>query len=213
MPRIWPGSSLNVEEKGDKLVVIASGGIFERLWLGCAVIFSVVALYKWFYHRDAFSQEGFQGSVGAAAVGLLGFVAMYERNLFTFDRGRRRVLIWSRKRLWSSKSGEVAFDDILLVSAKSPIGDDRTAPMRRIAVHTRTGEIPITVTYTAELYQEQLKLAGRISEFIGKPSGDRLMDTVRDSVRQGKLTEAVRLLRQERNMSLDDAKKLVDGIK
>ncbi len=212
MPRIWPGSSLNVEEKNDELVVSATGDIFERIFLCVALFFTGLALYEWMRYHGAIHEERFKGILGAACVGWIGIISLYERSRFVFDRSRR-VLTWSRRKLWGSKAGQVPFDAITRISANSPIGDDRTAPMRRVAVHTATEQIPVTATYTAELYEEQLKLAERISVFVGKPSHDFLMEMVRASAREGRMTEAIRLLRQERKMSLEEAKKIAEEAK
>jgi ribosomal protein L7/L12 len=58
-----------------------------------------------------------------------------------------------------------------------------------------------------------LRLAETIRQFIGVPTQDDLMARVRAVVSHGNIIEVVHLLRQERQLSLTEAKQLVDAIR
>ncbi len=195
----------------DLLVIDVRSHWFEKLWLLVAAASAGFAAYQWSRDASAVYRDSFMGCVAVTLMGIAGFAVLFERSRFKFDR-KSRTLEWSRRRLWSRRAGMVAFDAITLVSVKNSMGSTQTNPSRRVAIHTATEEIPLTVMYTAGLTVQHNKLAKQIREFIGNTSSDPLMDTVRDCVRKGQVMDAIRLLRTEKKLTVNAAKKIVEGL-
>ncbi len=153
------------KESDETLVISEAGSMFERLFMSCAIVFSAIAIYRWLQYPDAFHRENFQGALGGAATGLVGWVATFERSFFMFDR-KARVVQWRRRRSFASKSGSTPFSAITQVTAKRMIGDNKYYPQRRVAIQTASQEIPLTSMFTIDNDNECVELADKIRKFI-----------------------------------------------
>ncbi|MFP5211809.1 MAG: SRPBCC domain-containing protein, partial [Acidobacteriota bacterium] len=130
---------------------------------------------------------------------------------FVFDL-RHRMVDWSRRRALSRKRGTVPFDSIRAVVAQTPIGD-HGIPSRRIALLTHEGELPLSVAYSPDNGNECLRIAAELNRAIGRPTDDPLSHSLRGAVEAGRSLEAIRLLRQERPMSLGAAYGEIEKLK
>ncbi len=200
-----------IQQTNNTLVIETDTSQFAKLCLFAAIACAGIALVKLFMQPHAFRSESFQGLVAGIAIGLIAYLAVFERNCFVFDRARRLVQ-WQRRRVFREKSGEIQFAEIWAVVAQRPIGDDGT-PSRRVALLTAGREIPLSLGYDPDIDDVQLRLAEQIREFIGQPSQPDLTTAVRVFISQGQLIEAVRLLQAEKQLSLAEAKQFIDEVR
>ncbi len=150
--------------------------------------------------------------MGAALTGLVGFLAIFERSTFVFDRDRRQ-LCWERQRAWGKRSGVEAFEDIRSVATPRPLGDDGT-PSRRVVLLLKEQELPLSIGYAPDPDGACLLLADTIRQFIGEaPLKEDVMVRVREAVNRGAVIVAIRLLREEKQLSLTEAKQRVDEMR
>jgi hypothetical protein len=200
-----------VRQTEDALIVESDGRVVAGVFLVCFIAFAVFAGVKYFTDANAVHGESFQGALGAALMGLLGFLAVFERSTFDFD-GRARALHWHRQRAFRRRAGVVAFGEIQAVVAQRPIADDGI-PSRRVVLRLAGEELPLSIGYDSDGDGRCLRLAEAIRQFVGLPMQDDLMASVQAAVNRGNGIEAVRLLREERQLSLTEAKRLVDSIR
>ena len=154
------------------------------------------------------------GALFAALAFGAGAVFLAERSIFSFDRTYRR-LSWRRSNVFTTKSGEIRFGDITAVELQS-ISGSGTTPSYRIMLRTRGGDVPMTRGYSGHADKwrpiaEQVR--GCIGDLRDEPGDDPLDSGVAGLVRDGRIIDAVRQLRDTRGMSLEDAKAEVEHLK
>ena len=154
------------EPSCDRLVLTVSDTIFENIWLGCAILFSIWSIYLYAHYPYALSLQKFQGSAAAAAVAALGYAAFFERARFIFDKASQ-TMQWSRTWITGSKSGTLPFSRIQQVTAMRMIGDSKYYPHRRLSIRTAEEEIFITVAFVPDARGERVEIADRIRKFVG----------------------------------------------
>jgi hypothetical protein len=195
------------QQSDHKLIVETDTSTFAKLCLFGGLACAVIAVVKFLSHPRSFDSESLLGLLAGTIIFLLAFLAVLERNVFVFDRARQLVR-WQRRRVFSNKSGETAFAEIQAVIAQRPIGDDGT-PSRRIALLARGQEIPLSLGYDPDVDDACLRLAEQIREFIGHSSQPDFLTAVRVAVSQGNIIEAVRLVQEEKQLSLAEAKDFI----
>lgn len=117
---------------------------------------------------------------------------------------------WTRFRLFRRRSGRLSFRQIEALVLQSRIGDSRGRPSRRVALKTREGDVPPTVTYDAGDAPEEV--ATRIRRILDATPDGLVEDSARAMVRQGRIVEAVRLLQAGEDLSLTAARARVREI-
>jgi hypothetical protein len=75
-----------VQETAQSLIVKSNGLVLAGVFLAGFIVFGAMAVVKYFSQPGAIHGESFQGAVGAALTGLIGFLAVFERSTFVFDR-------------------------------------------------------------------------------------------------------------------------------
>ena len=200
-----------IQQSDNRLVIETDALPLARLFLIGGIVCAVIAALKFFVQHHPTSNESFQGLIGVTAMCVIAFLALYEQSVFVFDRARRLVQ-WQRRRAFGKKSGEARFEEIQAVIAQRPIGDDGT-PSRRVALLTTKRELPLSVAYAPDTDDACVRLAEQIREFIGQPSQPDLTAGVRASISQGQVIEAIRLLREEKQLSLAEAKQFIDEMR
>jgi hypothetical protein len=145
-----------VVETGDR----AFPEVLVALALGCAAVAAVML----FALPDAWRLDSFQGVACAAALFLAGFVALFERATFVFDRATR-TLTWRRRRAFSAASGSMPFRHIREVVLQTAIGN-AINPKRRIALLLADGELPLSVGYAPDVSGAARALADAIRAAI-----------------------------------------------
>lgn len=141
------------------------------------------------------------GLIGASITCLL-FMLLSETSDFVFDAASRR-LSWTRRVGLVRRSGIVPFEEIEHVVVRTALGSDAVAPSQRIVLLTRSGELPLTVSYSpSDAHGENVT---RLSTFLGRTRVEPLTASVKALVAAGRDLDAIRELRLARGMSLVDA--------
>ena len=205
----------SVRETGDELTIEHRNASAGRVFLGLAIACAAWAIAPVLFDRSFRNEEQFVGRLAGAGVLAIVALVLSENSRFTFDR-RRRLATWQLRWAFSTKTGTLPFDQIETVVVETPIGDEGV-PSRRAVIKTAGRDIPLSVGYRPDGDGECLALAIRIRAFIGcdsdltMSSDDVIMDSVRAALRAGRTLDAIRLVRQHRGLSLEEAKKLVDS--
>ena len=186
--------------------------VFSRMAVGSgfAALFFIFYPLLQRFPATPLSEERRIGFIGAAVTCGLIYLALYEKARFVFDSKTRR-LTWRRRRSLSSRHGTVPFDAIDQVVLRSCIGNSRYAPKERVVLLTREGEFPLSIAYEHDEMNQIL--ADRIRCRLQMPPEGLVTDSVQSLVEQGRTTDAIRLLREKRGLSLAEAKILVTQIK
>lgn len=213
-----------IKESEDTLIVENRDKGFARLCLIGFVALLIFAVVQYLRDPRFVNKDSFKGCLGGMAVFAIGYLMLLEHGIFVIDRSHR-IIHWSRKRALSRRSGSIDFDSVRSIVIQTPIGD-QGVPSRRIAIITDTAEVPLSVAYKPDHNDECLRLAEKITHYVkgtgpspaaaAAPSDSKdgvLMESVRAAVAAGRSIEAIRLLRQEKNLSLTEAKQIVDGLK
>jgi hypothetical protein len=207
----------SVRETGDELIIEHRDASTGKVFLGLAIACAAWAIVPALFDRSFTREEQFVGRLAGTCVLALLALVFSESSRFTFDR-RRRIATWQRRWAFSTKAGTLPFDQIETVVIETPIGDEGV-PSRRAVLQTAGHDIPLSVGYRPDGDGECLALVARIRTFIGRDSDlevssdDIIMDSVGSASRAGRTLDAIRLVRQHRGLSLEDAKKLVDSLR
>jgi len=201
---------MKLEESADGTITVSyDGRSLTRVMLVVATLFLGVAGYDVFL--GARGTDRLLGLLASAVTCLLVAVAFLETACFQFGRAVKTVT-WRRRWGLRERSGSIAFANIRAVLVERPIGDDGT-PSRRIALKTTDGTIvPITVGYRPDPEGSIVDIAGRIRALLGHDAAQTHQSHVEALVADGKLVEAIRVLREEEQLSLVEAKRRVDAL-
>ena len=152
-------------QTGDTLVVEAGDPAFARILLALSGICLGVAAVMLFAFARPWHTESFRGVVLGAVLFLAGFVAVFERATFEFDRAAG-TLTWRRRRAFTTKSGLVPLREIREVVLQTAIGN-AVNPKRRIALILPGSELPLSVGYAPDADGAARGLVEDIQRFIG----------------------------------------------
>jgi len=114
--------------------------------------------------------------------------------------------------VWRRRGAIIPFDDIVSILLQTPIGDEGV-PSRRITIKTSDHEVPISTAYSPDHDEKTLGIADKLRGFLGASTGGAVLDSVRSLVENGSTLDAVRLLRQETGISLEEAHTRVEEMK
>lgn len=166
---------------------------------GLGLIFLGWLAIHWLTHHP--NRDRTIGLIGASATCLL-FVLLSETGNFVFDAATRR-LTWTRRVGVVRRSGVVPFAEIEHVVVRTALGSDAVAPSQRIVLLTRSGELPLSASYSpSDAYADD---AERLRTFLGRTQVEPLSASVAALVAAGRDLDAIRELRLTRGMSLTDA--------
>jgi hypothetical protein len=191
------------------IVISYDGWALTRLTFVFAVLFLGIAGYDVFI--GARGTDRLIGLLAAAGTCLAVAIIFLEKASFEFVR-TTQTITWCRRWALRQDSGTIPFAAVQSVHAERPLGDDGT-PSRRVIFRTTDGaEIPLTVGYQPDPNGEVLKIAERIREVLGHSSEQVSMQEVERLVISGKKLEAIRVLREDQDLSLSEAKQRVDEL-
>jgi hypothetical protein len=190
----------------DRLVISQDDRGWEQLAKYGAFLCLMLAVGTYSNNRQKVEQWG--GLLGGAVCCMLTYLAFYERSSFEFDRATKKIR-WRRRRSWRERAGEIDFYDVKAVIAQRPIGDEGM-PSRRVVLLTRQGEFPLRRSYQPDSGHGDV-LVNRLKEFLGLPADDPIFEKARQFAKAGHQQEAIRLLRDERKLSLSDASERVEA--
>lgn len=155
------------------------------------------------------NQDRTIGLIGASVTCLL-FLLLSETSDFVFDAGTRR-LTWTRRVGLVRRRGAMPFQEIEDVVVRTALGSDSAAPSQRIVLLTRSGELPLTVSYTPS--DAHAKDAECLRVYLDSTQRDPLQASVDALVVAGRDVDAIRELRLARGMSLTEARAEVARIR
>jgi hypothetical protein len=211
--RLKADGNVRVKEKVQDGIII-----FEERAIVIPVVFALGAVFLLYKTTEVLLARvpDYGDATGSAIVAAVFFAAaifISEQSRFAFDRGRQRIL-WSRTNLFTSKSGEIRFQDVTRVEIQS-MSRGNTRPTYRIMLRTRCGNFGMTRGYSGGADKWQ-PIADRILEIIDTSNTGEASDPVEFGVeglvRDGHLIQAVLQLRDTKGLSLGEARALVEHI-
>jgi len=200
---------LHTEPDG-KLVATSTSRFFDWLLLLGTVLCAVpTARGAWHGYFNLNESTPLIGS----AFFLLGFLMTFERSRFEFDPALSCIR-WSHTRTFSTKGGAIPFTRVKSVILQTSLGGDAVAPSYRVALITDQGELPLTIAYMAGFSKECEAVAATIRTLLSlsPSSADIVMDSIRASLDQGRMLDAIRLVRLHKGLSLTEATRFVEQL-
>ena len=166
------------------------------------------------YFSHALNQKEWLGLGALALFCLIAGSLSVNRCVFIFDLAHRQ-LTWSRAGLFGRKGGLVPFDQ-LTGAVVEVMSDPSTKDRRlshRLAVKTRTGEIPLTAGYYSGLKGKSFdEIRDTINRALGKSaiSPERANDDeVHAMIADMQSDDAIKLVQERRGCSLLEARQIV----
>jgi hypothetical protein len=195
----------------DRLTVSVDESKMAKFLLVVLVVFTIMSFRKFSQESDLLHKGWFIAFL-ISCVFLFGAVlATFEKATFEFNT-TTQIVLWKRKRIWSQRSGGILFSSIRDIGVQGMVGDCNRPLSRRVVIFTDSEQIPIRIAYMPDNNSECLKIAEQLKQFIGKPTTDMVTDNVRELALSGQKMDAIRLVRKERGISLEEAIRLVDNI-
>ena len=189
------------EQSAGRLVVEAGDHRFAGVLLALCIGFAAWAVVLGLQRPGAITAERALAPMLGSAIFLAGFLALYERARFSFERSTR-TLTWRRRRAFGTRSGRVAFDRIdAVLTQVTTSGKGSTQPKWRLALFIEGEALPVSVAYVPDGSARLLSLAETIRRFVGLPVTDPFVLRVREALRAGSRGEALRLLQEERHVA------------
>lgn len=174
---------------------------------GLGLFFLVWLVVHWLIRHP--NRDRTIGLIGAC-ITCLPFILFSETSDFVFDGATRR-LTWTRRVGLVRRSGVVPFEEIAHVVVRTALGSDADTPSQRIVLLTRSGELPLTASYSpSDAYAAD---AEQLRTFLGRTQVEPLSASVAALVAAGRDMDAIRELRLARGMSLTDARAEVARIR
>lgn len=155
--------------------------------------------YEWLGHRH--NDERMLGLAGAIFTCMV-FLAVYERSDFCFD-ARHRLLSWSRRMGPLHSAGQLHFDQIRSVSMETAMGQSRYYPKHRVVLQTASGVIPLKNSYQND--EMNAVILEKIRAYLDMPADPDRTDSVFALIAARRDIEAIKLLRETRHLSLNEA--------
>jgi ribosomal protein L7/L12 len=177
----------------------------------CALIFVSslsLSVYRMAMHSGGFGET--YGPLLGALIGGLGAWYFFRRIVVQFDR-RIGLATWKRWSVAGGASGDIPLSDIKDVVTEPLPGNHGTT--YRVALVTSDSRWPLTDYYVGNFYSCN-KVTDTLLAFLSlppKPEAASLADNLRHLVNSGKKIEAIKLVRQQRTLSLAEAQALIQG--
>jgi len=156
------------DQTSDRLIVEAGDPAFARILLALALVCACVTAVMFFVVPQAWRAESFQGVALAAVLFVIGYLAVFERATFIFDRAAR-TLTWRRRRAFATRSGLVPFQQIREVVLQTSMSAGVVNPKRRVALLLLGEELPLSVGYAPDVSGSAHALAETIRKVLGIP--------------------------------------------
>jgi hypothetical protein len=202
---------MDIEQRpGGSLLLSYDSTLWSRWLFGAAALMAITAVYD--LTIGARGDARLIGLAGGIATCLVGGIVMLETSSFTVDASTRCIQ-WSRRWAFQRRAGRIEFHDIAHVATERPIGDTGI-PSRRIVLHLRNGEtVPITVGYRPDVGDQISRAAEQLRRVIGHQPVPPVDDSVRALLARGRSVEAIKLLVEEQQLPLRDAKARVERLR
>ena len=191
------------------LLLTYDGRLWSRWLLGGALLMAATAVYD--MTIGSRGDDRLIGLIGGIATCVAAAAVMFEIARWRVDPFHRRIE-WERRWAFQHRSGTLAFADVRHVAIEVPIGDDGV-PSRRVVLHMHDGSmIPVTVGYRPDGDNHIANAAEALRAMIGhnaKPAAD---EVVRALLASGRKIDAVKVLVEQEQLSLSEAKARIDAL-
>lgn len=177
---------------------------------------ALVALFAWTANArgDLTGREMVGGTAGL--LGLIALASAVTDRSFRFQRTEGRVL-WTVRRLFSTRYGEVAFDDVRGVVLRESVDADQV-PQRisyQPMLDTQTGQLPLSSFHGTNAADSEV-LSRAIHDALGRAYAAPREATLEELIAADRVIDAVKRVRRDaarsgRIMGLAEAKAIVDG--
>lgn len=192
----------------ERMMLVRSGAVAGAM--------ALVAVLAWVAasHGDLSPREWIGGGTGL--LGLVALASSVTDRSFRFERTQGRVL-WTVRRLFSTRYGEVAFSDVRGVVLRESVDADQQP--QRIAyqpmLDTSTGQLPLSSFHGTNSADGEA-LSRAIHETLGRAYVAPRQATLEEMIEAGRILDAVKRVRRDaaragRVMGLAEAKAIVDG--
>jgi hypothetical protein len=201
-----------VEQGKERLVIEAGDHRFAWLLLALAIGMAGWAFVLCLQRPGAIASERVLGLMLGSAIFLTGFLALYERARFVFERSTR-TLTWRRRRAFGTRSAGVPFDRIRAVLAQvTRSGKGSTQPKWRLALSIDGELLPVSVAYVPDGAARVLGMSEIVRRFIALPPTDPFVAAVLEALQAGHREEALRLLCDERHIGRAAAERFLSEL-
>ena len=150
---------------------------------------------------------------GAFFVGIAVFISYLlftEKSIFDFNNISKQLL-WSRKRFFKKKEGIISFHNINKVIVENSKSSN-SRPNCRVALIMNSEKIPISVAYLGNS-KVCWDVAEKIRQVLEHSESDLIDDSIREMINLGSDIEAIKLIRDQKGLSLTEAKQELDRLK
>ena len=187
-------------------------------WL--SFLFIAVVVFVGVSSIEKHSYRGFFVS----AFFLLFAVAFFRHSTFTLDK-MQRIARWRRFTILKNETGSISFDSIRDIFIDTQAGEHGTA-CYRLTIVTTEGRTPMANMFEGGSIERYQHLRQQILDFIGlspavpTPEPGVLSDgipadiepSLRALLTQGRMIDAIALLRNRESIGLADAKSRIDAL-
>jgi hypothetical protein len=183
--------------------------VVEDSWLWTAWVLAIVSLP--FLYAGTFV-ENRTGNYIMGVFLLLSALVTVRKSRFVFD-ARERVVRWRQLFMFRASAGSLSFDDVRGIRIESFEGEGQTY---RLTILTVAKPVPLSSGYTRG-EAKYTNLRKTIATFLNLEPGSQegaidVAPSVLELIRAGRKIEAIKLLRSMNEMSLLDAKRIVDEV-
>ena len=183
--------------------------VLQDSWLWIAWVFAIVSL------PVLYSGTFLESRTGNFIMGgflLLCALVIVRKSRFVFD-ARERVVRWRQILMFRTSAGSLPFDDVRGIGIESFEGEGQTY---RLTILTAAKPVPLSSGYSCGK-AKYTNLRTTIATFLNLEPGSQegaieMAPSVLELIRAGRKIEAIRLLRSMKEMSLLDAKRIVDEV-
>ena len=194
------------KDSQDLVVIEHKPGLFEYI-LSIASIFLIIT----FFEIILLTPEDKKNLLGAAfgCIFIISALALfYEQNEFKFNTISRQ-LSWKRNRFFKKTDGILSFHNIKNVVIQTY--SNKNSSLSRVVLKTDSEDLPLTISYIGN--HGCRKVTEKLHSLFKFESRDLVMDSVFEMVSKGNEIEAIKLLRNEKEISLTEAKNVVTDLK
>lgn len=189
------------------LLLTYDGRLWSKWLLGPAVLMAATAVYDMTIGTRG--DDRLIGLIGGVVTFVGAAAVMWETARWRVDPFHRRI-DWDRRWAWQHRSGRLPFADVRYVAIEVPIGDEGV-PSRRIVLHLHDGSvIPVTAGYRPDGDNRIAQAAESFRALLGHDAKPPVDEAVRALVASGRKVDAVKVLVEEEQLSLTEAKARLD---
>lgn len=191
------------------LLLTHDGRLWSKWLLGGALLMVATAVYD--LTIGSRGDDRLIGLIGGIATCAGAAAVMFETARWRVDPFHRRIE-WERRWAFQHRSGTLAFADVRHVAIEVPIGDDGV-PSRRVVLHMHDGSmIPVTVGYRPDGDSHIVNAAEELRALLGHQAKPPADETVRALLASGRKIDAVKVLVEQEQLSLSEAKARIDAL-